>query len=206
MGLKDRNGWNVMHQICSLIFWGEQGRVLRELARGIGVDALNAKTTEKPRGKTPLMLLCAGCNTSFDTAELVQVLIDAKADMELECPKGQTALSFAAASGMGDVVKVLIDNGANVSHINRLGKTVADLLGDAGNDHGTLRLLAEKGVGTSSSSTRFATKRSTSNVAPSRVVRSLRTLDTTGCQFGRRRGGASGYYGDQPLGRQEWQC
>ena len=86
MGLKDLHGWNVMHQICALIFWEEQGRVLRELARSIGVEALNAKTIEKPKGKTPLMLLCKGCNKSLDTLELVQVLIDVKADMEVVCP------------------------------------------------------------------------------------------------------------------------
>ena len=112
MGVTDRNGWNAMHHICSLIFWGEQGTVLKELAGVIGIQALNALTRAQPVGKTPLMLLCKGLNRSLDTSVLVGVLIDAKADMEIVCPRGQTALGFAASVGLGDVVKVFIDKGA----------------------------------------------------------------------------------------------
>ena len=176
MGVTDRNGWNPMHQICSLIFWGEQGQVLKELAGVIATGSLNALTRFQPIGKTPLMLLCKGLNRNLDTAVPVGVLIDAKADMEIVCPRGQTALGFAASVGLGDVVQVFIDKGANVYHTNSVGKNIADLLADSGKDRSILQELARRGVRPCFLNELPLSKSRRKLSAPNRVARNLRTL------------------------------
>ena len=96
--------------------------------------------------------------------------------MEIVCPRGQTALGFAASVGLGDVVQVFIDKGANVHHKNYVGKNIADLLADSGKDRGILQELARYGVRPCFLHELPLSKSKRNLSAPNRVSRNLRTL------------------------------
>ena len=68
-----------------------------------------------------------------NSPEVVQVLIDAGADIETKDEKGRSPLHKACTSGALDVVKMLVEAGANVCVTDYVGETC--LLVAAGNGH-----------------------------------------------------------------------
>ena len=60
----------------------------------------------------------------FGSADLVRVLLGAKAEIEGKNDKGNTAIAIAAATGVVDVVRVLIEYNADPTVVNNEGKGI----------------------------------------------------------------------------------
>lgn len=82
-------------------------------------DIINHATTGKqPPQNTALHLCSDGSDKGFRRAELAYDLIGRNANIEAEDARGNTPLLLASGCGITDVVKVLIDAGANTSATN----------------------------------------------------------------------------------------
>ncbi len=57
------------------------------------------------------------------TPEIIEILIDAGADVNSRDAEGQTPLMWAAESNAPEVVQLLLDKGANASLKDEYGKT-----------------------------------------------------------------------------------
>ncbi|MCG8387781.1 MAG: ankyrin repeat domain-containing protein, partial [Cytophagales bacterium] len=82
-------------------------------------------------GETPLHYAARKVNKG-----IVNILIDARATVNVQDNSGQTALHKAAASGNKDIVNALLDAGADKTLQDNNGKTAGDLAKQAG--HGDL--------------------------------------------------------------------
>ena len=87
--------------------------VQNELDAGVEVDLLNGKASNGDGGNTALWFAAQG--PSPGGIEVAQVLIAAGAVVNRQCEHGRTALHMAAAWGHLDVVRFLVENGANTS-------------------------------------------------------------------------------------------
>ena len=65
--------------------------------------------------------------TNAWNAEIVQLLIDADADLNKTDKNGRTALFYAASGGNDDIVALLIDAGADTSIKDKEGKLYLDI-------------------------------------------------------------------------------
>lgn len=72
-------------------------------------------------GWPPLVFQCRGDRGG--SAERVQALIDAGADVNMRNHKGQSALHVAAKAGFGDIVQLLVDTGAEVNCLDGKGES-----------------------------------------------------------------------------------
>ncbi|KAG5888225.1 hypothetical protein JTB14_035574 [Gonioctena quinquepunctata] len=62
--------------------------------------------------------------------EILKLLVDAGADLELRDGDGQTALHYAASCGHVDCVKFLLDKGADIGVFDNDGNSLADVTND----------------------------------------------------------------------------
>ena len=86
---------------------------------------INTTTTGRlPNGWTCLHLAAEGNDKVFGSADLVRVLLDAKAEIEGKIDKGNTAIAIAAATGVVDVVRVLIEYNADPTVVNNEKKGI----------------------------------------------------------------------------------
>ena len=85
--------------------------VQRELNAGVDVDVLNGRAANGDGGNTALWFAAQGPYPGG--LEVARILISAGADVNRKCEHGRTALQMAAAWGQIDVVRFLIENGAN---------------------------------------------------------------------------------------------
>ena len=65
-----------------------------------------------------------GSDKVFGSADLVRVLLNAKAEIEGKNDKGNTAIAIAAATGVVDVVRVLIEYNADPTVVNNEKKGI----------------------------------------------------------------------------------
>jgi ankyrin repeat protein len=76
----------------------------------------------------PLHAACSFARICFINPEKIQALVYHGADVNAKTiEKGMTALHFASLVGLLDVVKFLVENGANVLARDKLGRTALDL-------------------------------------------------------------------------------
>ena len=81
-------------------------------------------------GSTALLEL-AGRKQSEDTKQALAVLFEYGADPNLaHATTGQTALMSAALKALVDLVKLLLEHGADVTQVNREDQSVLDMLVD----------------------------------------------------------------------------
>jgi uncharacterized protein len=59
--------------------------------------------------------------------EIVRLLLENNADVDIKTDLGATALMIAAANGHTEIVRLLLEKGANASLRNSNGKTAADV-------------------------------------------------------------------------------
>ena len=85
-----------------------------------------------PHGRTPLLV--AIISRHADGLELVEMLLDAGADIHATHSSGNTALHFAAFVGNAEIVRLLMERGADPAVRNSENRTPADLApgGEAG--------------------------------------------------------------------------
>lgn len=69
-------------------------------------------------GATPLQICAA-----LGWTEAVALLLKHRADVDRSCPLGWTALMQAARNGHSNIVRMLIDAGANAADRNSFGET-----------------------------------------------------------------------------------
>ena len=145
---------------------------------------LNAVTSKWPSGYTPLMLLCSGSSCKFTNSTIAVALISAKADADMECPRGNTALLLAASGGVIDLCRDRVEMRANLHHCNHEGKNAALLAKSIGTH--TCRFFNEIGLAAvgSMKGSRSAADRIQ---GPSKVLRTAKTTP----ELGRRFSGAS---------------
>ena len=87
--------------------------------RGVDVNALDAT------GRTPLML--AADNESFVPDEVMELLLGKGAQIDLQDPKGDTALILTTRAGSMSGVEFLVSKGAAVNLKNKEGQTALKL-------------------------------------------------------------------------------
>ena len=88
----------------------EDPELVRELITLIGIDV----NKSNKYGYTPLMIFAR--RQAFPTQlEILNILIDAGANLEARKPDGQTVLNHISEYGEADVLKLLLSRGANVN-------------------------------------------------------------------------------------------
>ena len=96
---------------------------------------VNMETTgARPPGKTALLFACSGSDVSYAIRRIVAALLTAGADIEARDSKGNTSFLLAAASGITDVVELLIENRADLHVRNHAGKGALQLAKDCSSD------------------------------------------------------------------------
>ena len=86
-----------------------------------------ATTGARPPGKTALLFACSGSDALFRSQSTVFALLTARADIEARDQNGNTPFLLAAACGITDVVKLLIENRADLHVTNDAGKGALQL-------------------------------------------------------------------------------
>ncbi len=92
--------------LISAVSFGKVDVAKSLLANGANINEKDAD------GSTPLMLASEGNAYLPNSVPLVQILIDARASLEMRDLRGRTALHRAAAGGRTNVVGLLLDSGA----------------------------------------------------------------------------------------------
>jgi ankyrin repeat protein len=87
--------------------------------RGVEVNGLDGS------GRTPLML--AADNQGFVPDEVMELLLNKGAQVDLQDPQGDTALMIAAKAGSMSGVQFLLTKGASVNSKNNQGQTALKL-------------------------------------------------------------------------------
>lgn len=105
---------------------GVDSRVLTTNKMFLEIDPMRVK------GSTPLMLACHNDLLNEQLASYVQILVDAKADVNLVNDAGYTALMFIATrksqnAQAAKVIRMLIEAGARPEMIDQAGRTAVQL-------------------------------------------------------------------------------
>ncbi|MCM2278087.1 MAG: ankyrin repeat domain-containing protein [Oligoflexia bacterium] len=128
----------------------------RDSAKENLTDATRANRPDE-LGRTPVMW-AAYVNladakqlqeTDGKRAELVALLAQSGADLNLQDRDGWTALMWAAWSGVPQVTARLLENGANLTHTDRQGNTALMIAVQRGNTEVVKALLAQGADGKS---------------------------------------------------------
>jgi|SRR5579884_2045525 len=90
---------------------------------------------------TPLMMAAKNGN-----AEMIRLMLDAKADVNETSANGTTTLMFAAASGDAASVQLLLDRGADVNAKDITNGQTAVMFAAAGGRTEAVKLLAQRGA------------------------------------------------------------
>ena len=116
-------GWTALHHACDCSSWSTHAyNAALDLAQVTPVKLMN-KGTEgtQPAGYTCLHFACDGSDKGFKRKDIVEKLLDNKAELEARDAKGNTPLLTAAGTGVSDLVKLLIDRRADVNAVNARG-------------------------------------------------------------------------------------
>jgi ankyrin repeat protein len=89
--------------------------VEKELSSGVHVDLLDSDILA---GDTALMHAALLGHT-----DIVKLLLNRGADVNLVGRYGNTPLTLAARDGHAEILQLLLDRGANVHHVNKMGDT-----------------------------------------------------------------------------------
>ena len=110
---RDENGRMLLHNAVSK---GDAELVQKLLADGADIDAVCSRGEEL--GETALYIAVVGKNL-----EIVKLLVKHEANLSAAAWNGTFPLQRAAAMGLFDVAKLLIDNGADKQQKTLIGKT-----------------------------------------------------------------------------------
>uniref|UniRef100_A0A0G4HYJ9 Uncharacterized protein n=1 Tax=Chromera velia CCMP2878 TaxID=1169474 RepID=A0A0G4HYJ9_9ALVE len=99
---------------------------------------VNVDVRDEERGETALML--ASCKGHTD---IVRLLVDAKANVDMQDKNGMTALILASENGHTDIVRLLVDAKANVDMEDKNSKKTALLWASENGHTDIVRLLVD---------------------------------------------------------------
>ena len=116
---------------------GDVEKCRRFIEKGADVDAKNVDLS----GGSPAHAAARNGN-----CEVIRVLAEAGANLNLEDEFGLTAAMYAALSGHTDTVRVLAEVGANLNHANKNDLTATMWAAMFGHSE-TVKVLAELGKG-----------------------------------------------------------
>ncbi len=91
---------------------------------GVDVNKRNQKEPNGDGGNTPLWFAAQGTRPA--SIPVTEALLEAGADIDSRCEYGTTALHLAASWGHFELVKYLVDNGADPTLKDDSGKTALD--------------------------------------------------------------------------------
>ena len=100
-------------------------------------ESLFFKTTgSQPRGYTALHFACSASYRDFNNAEIVQLLLKRRSDMEAREKNGNTPLMLAISAGLVPTVKVLLQSRADVHATSARGLGVWEFVPQKGGPQG----------------------------------------------------------------------
>ena len=142
----DSEGWTALHHACDSSSWSSRAlKAALDLAQETPILEMNSGTIGKqPRGYTCLHFACDGSDKEFNRKELVNSLLNKKAELEVKDAKGNTPLLTAAGTGVSDLVKLLISRRADVNAVNYRGLGALQRAGNHSSD--VARILKEAGA------------------------------------------------------------
>lgn len=107
----------------------------------------NVNMQRKESKDTALIMAAMGKEQEKERAYITHILIGAKADVNLQDQQRYTALMYASGNGLKDVVKMLIDAGADLNTGNNFDYDRTALLYSIQNDHKDIaRMLINAGA------------------------------------------------------------
>ena len=138
---KDKDGYTPLHISCASRPPGFTRSIpVAEYLLGHGAN-VNARDNS---GMTPLHLASGGRNPSYD---LIQQLVAKGADVNARLDRGLTALHWVATSDDIQAAKFLIDHGADLNAIDKVGYgTVLHMAINSGRSEAMAILLVESGA------------------------------------------------------------
>ena len=125
----DVNGWTLLHHAAAE---SQHNRgmldVIRSLLWAVPTEFIDQKTHGgTPRGWAALSLVCNARDNTNARAEIAQLLVEKRADVDVRNPHGATPLMAACACGNWSAVRVLLDAGADVFATNERGRNALDV-------------------------------------------------------------------------------
>jgi ankyrin repeat protein len=115
---------------------------------------INDKNVRDTIDQTPLIVAAqGGCK------EIVEMLLEAGANIEHRNDQGETALISAAQEGHKEIVQMLLDAGANVNQENADGETALDLAVRLRQNKDLINLLLEYGAFSEAKGFKIKTKK-----------------------------------------------
>jgi len=104
-------------ELCEAI---EKGEIMKAFAK---LDEHSCNCPQPRTGRT-----AAHCCIARGSKELLQMVIDAKADLNMKDIHGQTPLMMAAKQSSNDLTKMLLDAGADATEEDHLGRSAGDMV------------------------------------------------------------------------------
>jgi len=125
----DCNGWTLLHHAA---VQSQHQRCMLDVIGGLlwAVPAEFIDMTTHggtPRGWAALSLVCNARDVANVRAQIAQLLVDKRADVNVRNPHGATPLMAACACGNWSAVRVLLDAGADVFATNERGRNALDV-------------------------------------------------------------------------------
>jgi ankyrin repeat protein len=115
--------------VVSAVYHGDKDALVAWLEGAGQVDALFHKPDGSVRNSTVLMTASGGGHS-----QLVDLLLERKASVDLQSSRGMTALMWAARFGHATIVGRLLEAGAHMGLRNRSRKTALDLARNQGHN------------------------------------------------------------------------
>ena len=125
----DSCGWTLLHHAVAQ---SQNRRGMFEVVRGLleamPVEVVNQRTFGgTPTDWSALSLVCNARDEANERAEIVQLLVNKRAELEVRNAHGATPLISACAVGVWSAVRVLLDARADAFATNNRGRNALDL-------------------------------------------------------------------------------
>ena len=125
----DSNGWTLLHHAA---VQSQHGRGMLEVVRGL-LEAVPVEVVDQrtgggtPTGWSALSLVCNARDSANERADIARLLVERRADLEVQNASGATPLISACAVGFWSVVRILLDAGADHFATNSRGRNALDV-------------------------------------------------------------------------------
>ena len=125
----DSNGWTLLH-LAAVQSQHTRGmfEVVRGMLEAVPVEVVDQRTGGgTPTGWSALSLVCNARDSANERADIARLLVERRADLEVQNASGATPLISACAVGFWSVVRILLDAGADHFATNSRGRNALDV-------------------------------------------------------------------------------